>query len=39
MRTEINERDERSTNIVVYGIKESKEEAPQKRKEDDEKGS
>ena len=35
VRTEMVEREERSANLVIYGLEESKEEAPEKRKEDD----
>lgn len=35
IQTERDQREERSVNVVIYGIDESKEQAPEKRKEDD----
>ena len=35
MRTEMKDQEERSVNVVIYGIEESKEEAAEKRKEED----
>ena len=37
VRTEMVEREERSANLVIYGLEESNEEAPEKRKEEEDK--